>query len=89
VCADQEIEQPTSTAEVAAAVKKYYDMSSSTPVKIRVVTRARDFSAADGYRYTQERQSSCMYAACLSKTVVLSSAVRQACLVSMSHDCAD
>jgi hypothetical protein len=52
VCANQEVEQPTSTAEVAAAVKKYYDMSSGTPVKIRVVTRARDFSASDGYRYS-------------------------------------
>jgi hypothetical protein len=59
VCANQEIERPTSTAEVAAAVKKYYDMSSSTPVKIRVVTRARDFSASDGYRYKQQILHAC------------------------------
>jgi hypothetical protein len=58
VCADQEIVQPTNTIEVAAAIKKYYDMSKKNPgsVKIRVVTRSRGFPASDGYRYPSDEQ---------------------------------
>ncbi|WIA10633.1 hypothetical protein OEZ85_010815 [Tetradesmus obliquus] len=51
VCENQEVLQPTSTAEVAAAVKAYYKSNSpGNPVKIRVVTRSRGFNASDGYR---------------------------------------
>jgi hypothetical protein len=59
-CENQQIIIPTSTAEVAAAVKYYYSMqptsaggpaaTGGTPVKIRVVSRARGFNATDGYR---------------------------------------
>lgn len=59
-CENQQVVVPTSTAEVAAAVRYYYSMqpasaggpaaTGGTPVKIRVVSRARGFNASDGYR---------------------------------------
>jgi hypothetical protein len=68
ICNEQEIVVPTSTAEVAAAVSFYYNMqpqsiggpagSGGVPVKMRVVSRARGFSASDGYRWAGDSRAS-------------------------------
>jgi hypothetical protein len=60
-CDNQQIVVPRSTAQVAAAVKYYYSMqpvslggpavTGGTPVKIRVISRARGFNASDGFRW--------------------------------------
>jgi hypothetical protein len=63
-CENQQIVVPTSTSEVAAAVKYHYNMQPTSvggpaatggaPVKIRVVSRARGFNATDGYRCVEQ-----------------------------------
>lgn len=53
MCDDQEVVVPKSTTEVSQAIKYYYQLQQGpkgVPVKLRVVTRARNFPAADGYR---------------------------------------